>query len=77
MAIEIKKLSFFYKERMVIDDLTIDIETGKFYGIIGPNGCGKTTFVDLITKHKKPVSGNITYKGEDLSLYSKKNYQWK
>lgn len=72
MAFEIEKLLFFYEERRVIDDLTIDIEAGKFYGIIGPNGCGKTTLIDLITKHKKPVSGNISYKGKDLSLYSKK-----
>ncbi len=72
MVFEVEKLSFFYEDKKVIDNISISLETGKFYGIIGPNGCGKTTFIDLLTKHSQPVSGGIKYKGKKLASYSKK-----
>ena len=72
MSFEIEKLTFSYEEKKVIDNISIRLETGKFYGIIGPNGCGKTTFIDLLAKHRQPVSGSIKYKAKNLSLYSKK-----
>ena len=72
MAFEVEKLAFFYEEKKVIDNISIRLEKGKFYGIIGPNGCGKTTFIDLLTKHRQPVSGSIKYKGKKLASYSKK-----
>jgi iron complex transport system ATP-binding protein len=72
MAFEVEKIAFFYEEKNVIDNISISLETGKFYGIIGPNGCGKTTFIDLLSKYRQPASGSIKYKGKNLSLYSKK-----
>ena len=72
MAYEVADITFYYKDKRVIDGLSVSLETGKFYGIIGPNGCGKSTFLDLLVKHRKPVSGRIRYNGRDLSGYSKR-----
>jgi len=45
---------------------------GMFCGIIGPNGCGKTTLLDLLAKHRRPTAGRIAYGGRDLGTYSTK-----
>lgn len=72
MPFHLNHISFYYADKKVIDDLTIALAPGKFYGIIGPNGSGKTTILDLLSKHRQPASGSIQYNGKDLSAYSKK-----
>jgi iron complex transport system ATP-binding protein len=72
MPFELSNISFFYSDKKVIDDISIALVPGKFYGIIGPNGCGKTTMLDLLSRHRLPDSGDIFYNGKSLSSYSKK-----
>jgi ABC-type branched-subunit amino acid transport system ATPase component len=50
-----------------IDDLNFEIAEGELMGIIGPNGSGKTTAVNLITGFVKPTEGNISYRGKDIT----------
>ncbi len=69
---EIKNLSYSYKKKKAIDNISLNIESGFFWGIVGPNGCGKTTFLDLLIGYKKPDSGNIKYKGKEISKYKKR-----
>ena len=70
MPFELNRVSFSYSESPVIDDISISFVPGKFCGIVGPNGCGKTTLLDLLVKHRQPTGGRITYKGQDLKSYS-------
>ncbi len=72
MPFELNHISFQYADRKAIDDVTIALAPGKFYGIIGPNGSGKTTMLDLLSRHRLPAEGNIFYRGEALSSFSKK-----
>ncbi len=72
MSFQLDRITFYYSDKKVIDDFTITLAPGKFYGIIGPNGSGKTTILDLLSKHRQPASGSIQYNGKDLSAYSKK-----
>jgi iron complex transport system ATP-binding protein len=69
---ELQNISFAYGEKTIIDNLSLKIRPGKFYGIIGPNGCGKTTVLDLLCRNKGPVSGRILYQGKSLTRYSRK-----
>ena len=69
---ELQNIRFAYGEKTVIDNLSINLQPGKFYGIIGPNGCGKTTVLDLLCRNKVPVSGQIIYQGKSLTQYSQK-----
>ncbi len=50
-----------------ITDLTFDLAPGELLGIIGPNGSGKTTAVNLITGFVKPSSGTVLFKGRDIT----------
>ena len=72
MPFELNSVSFSYSEKPVIDDISMSFAPGRFCGIIGPNGCGKTTLLDLLAKHRRPSGGRIAYKGKDLGSYSTK-----
>jgi iron complex transport system ATP-binding protein len=67
---DIDRISFAYGNRPIIKTLSARLESGIFYGILGPNGCGKTTFLDLLVNHQKPASGRILFRGTPLRDYS-------
>ena len=69
----IEGLSFAYTGPLVLDDINLVLPPGKFYGIVGPNGCGKTTFLDLLTGCKKPRTGNIMFREKPLQSYDKRD----
>ena len=48
-------------------DLSFDVKQGEFVGVIGPNGSGKTTLVNLITGFVKPDSGEVLFKGKNIT----------
>ncbi len=73
MEISVRNLCFFYDDLKVLDDISLDFEKGKFYSILGPNGCGKTTLLDLLIRHLKPSSGTISLKGRNLSGFSRRD----
>ncbi len=50
-----------------INNVSFDLFQGEIFGIIGPNGSGKTTLVSLITGFLKPDSGNVYFKGKDIT----------
>ena len=50
-----------------IDDLNFEMIAGELLGVIGPNGSGKTTAVNLVTGFVKPTEGTISYRGKDIT----------
>lgn len=50
-----------------IHDLNFELIEGELLGLIGPNGSGKTTAVNLITGFVKPAQGDIRYRGQDIT----------
>jgi ABC-type branched-subunit amino acid transport system ATPase component len=64
------KVSGLYKNFggvQAIDDLNFEIAAGELLGMMGPNGSGKTTAVNLITGFVKPAEGEIRYRGKDIT----------
>lgn len=55
--IEIKNLSFKYGRKLVLSDITMTLEPGKIYGLLGENGVGKTTLLKIISGLQKPHEG--------------------
>jgi zinc transport system ATP-binding protein len=57
--LELKGLSAGYDGNIVLEDVSLDVFTGDFIGIIGPNGGGKTTLIKTILGLIKPISGEL------------------
>ncbi len=63
-VLKISGLTKYYGKIVAIDDLSLTIEKGNVYGILGPNGSGKTTTLSIITNIIHPTKGNYTWFGE-------------
>lgn len=57
--VKVEHLTKKYGDLLVLDDISFSIKKGEFLCIVGPTGCGKTTFLNLLTKIIEPTSGNI------------------
>jgi zinc transport system ATP-binding protein len=57
--LEIKNLSAGYENNIVLDNISLEVFSGDFIGIIGPNGGGKTTLIKTILGLIKPISGEM------------------
>jgi len=69
--IEIENLTFKRGERIIYNDISLAIPTGKVTGIMGPSGIGKTTLLRLIGGQIKPDSGKILFSGKDIPSLSR------
>lgn len=61
--IRIEKLGFSYGQVPVLKNITMNLESGKIYGLLGENGVGKTTLLTLLAGLKKPLQGCIDIDG--------------
>lgn len=73
MPFDLQQIAYRYGEVSVVEDISIALAPGRFYGLIGPNGCGKTTLLDLLIRHRDPSKGSIAFQAKPLARWSKKN----
>lgn len=69
MILSVNKIGYAYKskkDKQILKNVSIEFEEGRFYTIVGPSGAGKTTFLSLLAGLDTPVSGSISYAGEDI-----------
>jgi len=70
--LDVESLSYMYDEKVVLDRISLGIKSGEILGILGPNGCGKTTLLKNLNKNLKPHGGCVLIDGEDMEGISKK-----
>jgi zinc transport system ATP-binding protein len=63
-SIDIRNLTVTLGGREILSDINLDLEEGKFLGIVGPNGGGKTTFLRVILGLVKPSAGEVLVMGK-------------
>jgi len=72
--IEAKNISIGYKQNgdvaKLLDSASFEFKEGKLYGIIGSNGKGKTSLLQVLSAYKKPLEGNLSLFGKQYSDYS-------
>ena len=66
--VEVKNLSKSFGNLKVLDDISFDVTEGEFLCVVGPTGCGKTTFLNSLTRLYEPSSGKILINGEPVEL---------
>jgi len=68
--VETDRLCYNYGVVKVLEDINLSIHENKFYGIIGPNGSGKTTFIRNLSRGLMPQKGTIYLEGNDITAFS-------
>ena len=66
-ALEIKNLSKSYKGKVAVDDLSLTVKPGEFFGLLGHNGAGKTTTIHCTTGIATFTQGSIKVMGHDVA----------
>lgn len=67
MYIETKKLVKKFKERVVVNEVSVKVQQGTVVGLLGPNGAGKTTTFYMIVGLERPNSGTVLVDGRDVT----------
>ena len=71
MFIQIKNLSKVFKKNLAVDKISFHIEKNKTVGLLGPNGCGKTTSIGMMLGLIKPSEGEIISRVLKVSITKK------
>jgi len=66
-CLRVEELAKSFGGVIAVNGMSFVLEEGSLLGVIGPNGCGKTTLVNLITGFIKPDSGRVLYRGTDIT----------
>ena len=67
--IEFKDISLAYGNRLILDKINFSINEGQIFGMLGPNGVGKSTIFNLITGLIMPKDGKILINGQDVTKF--------
>ena len=66
IPLEVIKLSKSYNSKDAVKQISFKVERNEIVGILGPNGCGKTTTIGMILGLLKPTGGNVLINGSDI-----------
>ena len=69
-VIRTENLHFSYPGYKVLSGIDLSLEQGEVLCLLGPNGCGKTTFIDCLLRNHQPESGSILVDGKDIDEYN-------
>jgi len=68
--IKLDKLTKYFDDLRVIEDVNFEINKGESLSVIGPSGCGKSTLLRLLIRIEEPTAGRILFEGKDIALFS-------
>lgn len=71
--LECSKLKKDYFNKTAVRDISLSLEKGRVYALLGPNGSGKTTFMKMAAGLVKPTQGTILYENKPIGVASKKD----
>ena len=66
MSLHCENIVKTYSGKDVLQNVTLDLQPGKIYGLIGRNGAGKTTLLGILTAQNTKNSGDVTYDGQPV-----------
>ncbi|MDR2712319.1 MAG: ABC transporter ATP-binding protein [Clostridiales bacterium] len=68
VKVRVKNMTKYFGDLHVLDNISFDVRQGEFLCIVGPTGCGKTTFLNTLTHIYEATSGEILVNGEPVDL---------
>lgn len=74
--LKVENLSYWYeKDSVILEDINIDFQKGRFYSIVGSSGSGKTTLLSLISGLESQRKGKIIYNHKSITSIGLENYR--
>jgi len=70
--LSVEGLTKRYGEQVVLNNIRFHVEKGTFVGLLGPNGCGKSTLIRLLAGIERPDAGQVLLKGRPVADYARK-----
>lgn len=70
--IQVKNLSAGYNGKMIVKEISLDIQPGEVLVIVGPNGSGKSTFLKALLGFLETTEGQVLYEGQEISTMTQK-----
>ena len=67
MKVSLKKLTKKFKSIVAVNELSMEVPKNKTIGILGPNGCGKTTTIGMMLGLINPTSGSVEIDDQDIN----------
>ena len=67
--IKIRQLKIAFGDKVVLNDLDLDVYEGETLAVIGPSGTGKSTVIKVLTGLLAPTSGSVVIDGQETSSY--------
>ena len=68
VILDVKNMTKRFGDLLVLDDVSFDVKKGEFLCIVGPTGCGKTTFLNCLTDIYQITEGHILLHGKEIDL---------
>ena len=65
--VEVENLTKYFGKLHVLDNISFKVKKGEFICVVGPTGCGKTTFLNLLTRIYQPTKGDLYIDGESAN----------
>jgi iron(III) transport system ATP-binding protein len=65
--LSLQNISKRYGATRAVADVSLEVESGEFFGLLGPSGCGKTTTLRMVAGLETPDTGKILLKGQDIT----------
>lgn len=66
-AVTLKHISKSYSDKVVVNNISLEVQAGEFFSMLGPSGCGKTTTLRMIGGFEQPDSGSIFIDDRDVT----------
>ncbi|MDD5700557.1 MAG: heme ABC transporter ATP-binding protein [Dehalococcoidales bacterium] len=74
VKLEISNISLSYNHHPVVQGLSFQVRPGEMVGLIGPNGCGKTSIIKALSRILSPITGRITLDGRETRQISRQEF---
>jgi len=69
-SLKVEGLTKYFQSLRALQDVTLEVPNGCIVGLIGPNGSGKTTFINVVTGHLRPNGGRVYLDGKEITNLS-------